>query len=226
MKVIGHRGAASLAPENSLASLQAAINAGVDAIEFDVRVTADHQLVLSHDNSLQRLFGINQKISSCSLEQLKTFKSLAGEPLATLDQALILAAETNLVIEGKDHGWAEPLAKTLKNHPNIKNITVISFNYLELHQFNELYPATRCFGLSHHSPLHVINAARKYKFAGIDIFYLMLNPLVYYLARRHKLEIIVYNVNQPWLAKLIKHFYPEVSITTDVPQKLQLLRSR
>ena len=55
MKVIGHRGAAGLALENTLESIHAAIKAGVDAIEFDVRLTSDGHFVLCHDNSISRV---------------------------------------------------------------------------------------------------------------------------------------------------------------------------
>ena len=45
---VGHRGAAALAPENTLRSFEAALALGVDAIEFDVLALADGPLVLGH----------------------------------------------------------------------------------------------------------------------------------------------------------------------------------
>jgi glycerophosphoryl diester phosphodiesterase len=54
MKVIGHRGAAGLAPENTFASFDLAIKLGVDAIETDVQMTKDGKLVLFHDELLDR----------------------------------------------------------------------------------------------------------------------------------------------------------------------------
>ena len=52
--VIAHRGARSLAPENTLAAARAAWKAGADAWEFDVRLTADGELVILHDDTLVR----------------------------------------------------------------------------------------------------------------------------------------------------------------------------
>src|SRR4051812_36790781 len=52
MLVIGHRGAAGLAPENTLESLRAGLDAGADILEFDVRLTSDNIPVLSHDARL------------------------------------------------------------------------------------------------------------------------------------------------------------------------------
>lgn len=54
MKVIGHRGAASLAPENTFAGFDIALQLGVDAIETDVQKTKDGKLVLFHDTHIDR----------------------------------------------------------------------------------------------------------------------------------------------------------------------------
>jgi glycerophosphoryl diester phosphodiesterase len=54
MDVIGHRGAAALAPENTWAGFELAVELGVDAIETDVRATSDGELVLVHDERLDR----------------------------------------------------------------------------------------------------------------------------------------------------------------------------
>ena len=54
MQVIGHRGAAALAPENTWASFDLAVSLGVDAIETDVRATSDGELILLHDERLAR----------------------------------------------------------------------------------------------------------------------------------------------------------------------------
>jgi len=53
MKIIGHRGAKGLAPENTLASMQAALDNNVDAIEFDVRVTRDNVPVINHNPDIK-----------------------------------------------------------------------------------------------------------------------------------------------------------------------------
>ena len=54
MQVIGHRGAAALAPENTWAGFDVAVSLGVDAIETDVRATSDGTLILLHDERLAR----------------------------------------------------------------------------------------------------------------------------------------------------------------------------
>ena len=70
MNIIGHRGAAGLAKENTLASIEAAIKNKVDGIEFDIYVTKDNQIVLSHEDNLLRTFSIDKNLSSLSLKQI------------------------------------------------------------------------------------------------------------------------------------------------------------
>ncbi|MCU0566418.1 MAG: hypothetical protein MUF49_07455 [Oculatellaceae cyanobacterium Prado106] len=54
MQVIGHRGAAALAPENTWESFDVALSLGVDAIETDIQATSDGELILIHDSQLSR----------------------------------------------------------------------------------------------------------------------------------------------------------------------------
>lgn len=59
--VVAHRGMWRNAPENSLSAIECAIYAGYDVVEIDVRRSADGQLYLLHDDTLQRMAGLNQR---------------------------------------------------------------------------------------------------------------------------------------------------------------------
>ena len=224
MKIIGHRGAAGLALENTLESIKAAIEAGVDAIEFDVRITKDGKLVLSHDRHLGRVSKKSARITESSLAILRKVKLNNGKAIVTLSEAIKNTKEIPLIIEPKESDWATPLANFLRAQEDISNCKVISFNHDELHAFHTLLPKVPVFALEHTKPFEVIRVAKTLGFTGIDINFWLLNPLTYYLARYHKLEIIVYTVNRPWIAKFLNFLYPGISITTDVPDQLQFLR--
>lgn len=71
--IIGHRGAAGLAPENTEAAFRAAVAAGVDAVEFDVQFTADGCPVVFHDETLDRMAGVGARIPDYSESVLKGF---------------------------------------------------------------------------------------------------------------------------------------------------------
>jgi glycerophosphoryl diester phosphodiesterase len=89
--VIGHRGAAALAPENTLSGFRAAVVAGVDLIEFDVLALRGGELVVAHSDDLHELsHGAAQgRVGSMALAELR---ELCPE-LPTLDQALTFFAE-------------------------------------------------------------------------------------------------------------------------------------
>lgn len=224
MKIIGHRGAAGLATENTLRGIKAALDAGVDGIEVDVRVSTDGHLVLSHDASLERVFGISTKVSQLSMQELSQIKSADDDHVPTLVEAMKLIGDTPIIIEGKSGSWPKPLARLLQDHPKKKQCSVISFNHQALAQFGALVPDIPLYVLEHRNSFDAINAARIYDFAGVDINYLSLNPLAYWLAKRHNLSIVVFTVNRPWIARLLNVLYPRISITTNVPDKVQFLR--
>ena len=71
LEIIAHRGASTLAPENTLAAFTAALDLGVGTIETDLRATRDGQLVLAHDADLTRLTGQPRRIEDCTLADLR-----------------------------------------------------------------------------------------------------------------------------------------------------------
>ena len=77
--LIAHRGCQSLAPENTVASFICAARLGLDAIETDVRLTADGALVCVHDDTLKRMFGIDREVSSMRLEELRKLTPIKGK---------------------------------------------------------------------------------------------------------------------------------------------------
>ena len=77
--LIAHRGCQSLAPENTVASFICAARLGLDAIETDVRLSADGALVCVHDGTLKRMFGIDREVSSMSLEELRKLIPVKGK---------------------------------------------------------------------------------------------------------------------------------------------------
>jgi glycerol kinase/glycerophosphoryl diester phosphodiesterase len=107
--IIGHRGAAACAPENTAASLRAGLAAGADAIEVDVCACSDGRVVLLHDLTLDRTTSGRGPLHGlpwdrvAGLDAGTWFSSrFAGEPPIDLDAALAIArARVPLVIEVK-----------------------------------------------------------------------------------------------------------------------------
>lgn len=114
--VIGHRGAAGCAPENTLAGLRRASRLGCRWVEFDVRLTADNELVLLHDDRLERTTDGRGKLRRMPLSAVRRCDAggwfdaaFAGEPVPTLAEAITVLDELGLGanIEVKsDRRWA------------------------------------------------------------------------------------------------------------------------
>ena len=69
--VLGHRGSPKKERENTIASFLRAMEDGADGVELDIHPTLDHRLVVSHDNSLKRVFGIDMKIEDSTLAAIR-----------------------------------------------------------------------------------------------------------------------------------------------------------
>ncbi len=101
--VIGHRGAAALAPENTSIGIRRACREGAAWVEFDVKLTRDGVPILMHDDRLGRTTNGRGKVAETTLETIKALDAgswfgpdFAGEPVPTLRTALKLAADLGL----------------------------------------------------------------------------------------------------------------------------------
>ncbi|WP_081786142.1 glycerophosphodiester phosphodiesterase family protein [Halomonas sp. BC04] len=112
---IAHRGSSMAAPENTLAAVERAIVDRADYVEIDVRLTADGEVVVYHDRSLQRLTGDPRNVRDLTLEELQAFDvgswfgdAFIGERIPTLDETLeTVRGRSALMIDMKPDPGAE-----------------------------------------------------------------------------------------------------------------------
>jgi glycerophosphoryl diester phosphodiesterase len=128
--VIGHRGAAAVAPENTLASLRKAKELGAAWVEFDVKLTRDRAAVLMHDERLERTTDGQGEVSLITLVELQKLDAgawfdpaFAGERVPTFADALALCGELGLGINveikpcpGREAETARVAVETLLEH--------------------------------------------------------------------------------------------------------------
>ena len=96
-RVVGHRGAPRLAPENTVSSFQAAAAAGIKAVEFDVALTSDSRPIVIHDASLERTTDGSGLLADSTLESISGLDagswfspSFSGEVIPTLEEVIDL----------------------------------------------------------------------------------------------------------------------------------------
>lgn len=218
MKIVGHRGAAGIELENTVPSIRTALEHGADAIEFDVRKTADGHLVVCHDADTSRISSEMVTINQVPLERLRAIRLHNGTTIPTLSEALehLTQTGTRIIVEIKDTGCVNQLIDVLQKYPS-DDIWVASFKRSELQELLRLKPDTKVYVAERLHAFDAIQKARAIGASGIDLNFWVLNPLVYWLARRGKLEIMVYTVNNVWFARFIHVFYPQVWICTNYP---------
>ncbi len=102
-RVIGHRGAAGHAPENTLAGIQTAARLGARWVEFDIHLSADGAPVLLHDDTLERTTDGEGAVDAMTLAGLNSLDAgswysdaHAGEPVPSLSAAIRLLGELGL----------------------------------------------------------------------------------------------------------------------------------
>jgi len=92
--VVAHRGASAEQPENTLRAFEAAVDLGADAVEFDVRVSADGHPVVVHDPAVDRTTGGHGLVRDLTLAELKRLRVRSSadeqEEIPTLDETLAL----------------------------------------------------------------------------------------------------------------------------------------
>jgi glycerophosphoryl diester phosphodiesterase len=111
MLIIGHRGAKGLAPENTMASLQAGIDAGASTVEIDVRVTKDNVPVLYHDTFIKTTEGKALLIAKNDFLLLQQAK----RDLITLEAALqFIDRRVDTIIELKPHEPTTPVIAAIE----------------------------------------------------------------------------------------------------------------
>lgn len=127
---IAHRGASGYAPENTLAAFKKAIELGADMIELDVHLTKDQELVVMHDETVNRTTDGKGKISKKILTEIKKLLINGHERVPTLQEVInLVKGQCRLNIEIKNKGAAKNVLEIIKKNC-VEQTTMVSSNYL------------------------------------------------------------------------------------------------
>lgn len=217
--IIGHRGAAGLALENSEASLLAALSHNIDAIEFDVRRTRDGKLVVMHDKHTGRISKERTLVGNKTLKQLQSIKLKNGQRIMSFQEVFeLLAGKIPMVIDIKDHNSSDEILTVVSQNPNAE-ISFTSLQYTEIKKLRKELPHVPVYIRDLLNPVEVVHTAKRMKATGISLNMWLMNPLTYWLAKKRNLEVRVYTVNNKLLGKLLKIIYPGIVLYTNHPQR-------
>lgn len=205
MLIIGRRGAAGLAPENTLEACSLGLESGAHALHIDVRVTLDGIPVLLHDSNLKRTHKLDQYVHNLTYEQLTQLTS--QQPVDKLERLLDdLLQTTILFIEPRDRQAAKAVANLLKARKLTANqwrtVIVASFRIKDLFSVRAITPQAPLALLHDNNPFTFIAYHRTMKFTAVGFHRLHTNKLAQQIAKRAGIFTFLYTINRPKAAVL------------------------
>lgn len=227
--VASHRGDMQAAPENSMSSIQSALDKGVDAVEIDVRMTKDGIVVLNHDIDLQRTAGVPLKISEMTYEEVREIdigylhsEEFAGERIPTFNEVAELMKEENatLIVDIKPYESGELLATKVANI--IEKHEIAGKSYVQSFDYNVLQ-AVRKSNSEIKIGQIIYLAAGNLSSLDVDFYTIrktMLSEHFVRNAHRQNREVWVWTVNLERNMREVLE-YDIDGIITDYPTKLQ-----
>ena len=234
--VIGHRGAAGCAPENTLAGFRKAAALGCRWVEFDVRLTSDNQPVLLHDNRLERTTDGRGKVNASSFAAIRHHDagswfdaSFAGERVPKLAEALALLVElgvgANVELKVARGGAAETgalvSASLVRNWPDDPaRLLISSFQLSALAAARDHAPRITRGLLFRRIPKNWFRIAAKLGCATIHADHQRLSPAVVSEIRQAGYPLLAYTVNDRARAQTLLD-WGVTSVFSDVPDRLQ-----
>ncbi|MBI2592152.1 glycerophosphodiester phosphodiesterase [Candidatus Saccharibacteria bacterium] len=215
MKIIGHRGARGLAPENTIAGIQKALEYHVDIIEFDVRVTKDGIPILHHNPQLVDQSGNKLSVSGHTYSELKEHK----DDLAMLDEALsVVHGRAPIYVEVKTKVRVAPIVEVLRKykHPYL----LASKSQKTLLKLHAAMPKVAKIVIESWSGVRAVYRAKQ-----VDTKFIAMNQLFlwsgFIRSMRHRgYELYAYTLNNPKRARYWTR-YGLAGVVTDFPDRFQ-----
>ena len=189
---IGHRGAAGHAPENTLLSFEKAVLLGCDMTELDVHICKSGELVVIHDETVDRTTDGIGTVSDLTLNELKLLDAGQGEEIPTLYEVLsLLKGMIGLNIELKGLGTAKPVYDLVKELGWKNDLTISSFNWDMLKEYRVLDSNAKLGVLTFNNHGEALDLAEKIDAYSINPYHGLLQEK--YVEEAHNKGFMVYS---------------------------------
>ena len=218
--VIGHRGAAGRRPENTLMSFSHAVELGVSAVELDVH-TVEGELVVIHDDTLDRTTNGTGSVAACSLAQLRELDAGCGAAVPLLREVFeLLGSTTGVNVELKGAGTAPRLASLLGDYPN-QDLLVSSFDHEALRVFHRARADVPVAPLFHRWQRNAWQIADTIGAWSINLSARTASGARIAKAHANGFRVLVYTVNKVGVANRLRAFGVD-GVFTDYPDRITL----
>lgn len=206
-RLVAHRGASLVRPENTLAAIREADRQGADWVEFDVSLLGDGTPVVHHDATLDRCTNRTGPLSDLGRVDLDDIDAGVGEPLPLLEQVLDLLEELGMFanLEMKPHtvpsaAIADIIAIALRRRPWARTrILTSSFDLQALAALRQELPEAPLAVLYGQPPPDWARAVARLDAAALHIHFEHVNQTLLREAKALGVDVRVFTINKPHL---------------------------
>ena len=224
-QVIGHRGAMGHETENTMASIKKAIDLGVDMIEIDVFKIASGEIVVFHDDNVERLTNGSGRIEDYTLEEMKRLVVKGNHQIPLLQDVLDqMDNQIALNIELKGANTSQEVNQIVNHYINEKgwaldNVLISSFNWDELRKMRMLNEAIDIAILTEEDPLDAIPVAQELNAVAINPNYKTLTKENTSQIHEKGFKLYTWTVNKPGEIQRMKKIGVD-GIISDYPERV------
>lgn len=219
MLKIGHRGAKGYVAENTLASFQKALELKVDGIELDVHLSSDVEIMVIHDETINRTTNGKGFVKNFTSVELKQF----GIP--TLKEVLdVINQECFVNIEIKDAKTTKLVVELIQNylskkHWNIEKFIVSSFDWTVLKEISQLNSTIKIGVLTEDNIDDAVIFAKEIKAFSINLYFKLLTIDIVERIQKEEFQIHTWTVNSSEDITFVKSLNVD-GIISDFPDKI------
>lgn len=225
---IGHRGACGYEPENTLLSFKKALELNADMVELDVRVCKTGELVVIHDEKVDRTTNGKGYAAEKSFKELKELNAGKGEKIPALYEVLdLINQQAKINIELKCKGTAKAVSEVIKKYVKEKgrsydDFLISSFDYNELLRFSKLSPNFKIgvlVKMAEHIPRGFMEFAEKVSAYSINLPLKFVSKKLVEDIHKKGMKVFVWTVNDKDDIKRMKEMEAD-GIFSDFPDRI------
>ena len=218
MEIIAHRGLSAKYPENTMIAFEEAAKLPIWGVEFDVHLTKDNQLVVIHDEAIDRTSNGHGFVKDLTLEELRAFDygawfkaEYAGQQIPTLAEVLQVFEQTNhhINIEIKSdifeyEGIEACIANDIQKFDIKERVIVSSFNHGSIARFQQIMPNVKTALLFASLVTKLEEYVKTFGCDAIHIPYYYGLRAIIQQAIRNGITVRAYTVNDPKIMKQLQ----------------------
>lgn len=199
----GHRGASGYMPENTIASFNKAIELGVDMVEFDVHRCKTGEIVVMHDDTVDRTTNGHGRVADLTLDELRALDAGKGEKVSTLEEVLdAINHRVGAVVELKEEAAVEQTAAIINRAIDERGwasdqFSVTAFDHYLLRAFHALCPRVHLGAILAGNPIDYAQFGERLGAASVNMAYPFLTRAFVEDAHNRGLQVFAWPVDEP-----------------------------